>query len=643
MEAELDARSRHLASSSNLTLSRPPLRLPLSFSHEENPKPSSPGEKMESGPVTGSLRSKKSSSFRKHRRRHPLLSPSSSTSSSTDTTSSSSALLKGPYALPSSEGVLEATLASAVPPPAAPTSAAEVRRSRRRRRPKMHEMLHVARECSSRDAGHLLTYGEFCLFAAELQKCYEHDSPRTPVMSKMQGKAALERKNSERNMSKSSPKYEVFLGGSCNPTTWRQDVAIPMLKNHGISFYNPQVSHWEEALVEREYQAKQSSSVLFFVLNSSTRNVAAMVEVGYMAGCRRKLVVVFDRYAGPGSLISGEAISEMEYVDLTEGLNYVQDLVERQGIPIFSEINHALNCTAKILRENLWPQDLGVEDQVQPVKYPDQKLGHILIKLHDAYVNTNSEQLSLADVQTAYKVVTGLDLTAEELQDIVAAKKGIQPQELNGTDLPLNDVCLTFDDFCCIVAEFKNQRLESRRLWDAFTHSLISPLQKVLGWALPRRPLRPLGVSGVRDVYLGGALGNRITWRDEIAIPMLRKHGLSFFNPAAGASSGRLLPMEAALMDYSRVLLFVVPNNTRGVSAMTVAAHYIGLGCNVVLCIQLLTDGTVIGDETLSRTAVKDYNRGRTYLRDQANKDGVPVFDNIQEAVECVIQKCQAR
>ena len=31
----------------------------------------------------------------------------------------------------------------------------------------------------------------------------------------------------------------VFLGGSCNPTTWRHDVAIPFLKQHGITFYNP--------------------------------------------------------------------------------------------------------------------------------------------------------------------------------------------------------------------------------------------------------------------------------------------------------------------------------------------------------------------------------------------------------------------
>jgi len=33
--------------------------------------------------------------------------------------------------------------------------------------------------------------------------------------------------------------YDVFLGGSCNPTTWRKDLAIPYLQDAGVSFYNP--------------------------------------------------------------------------------------------------------------------------------------------------------------------------------------------------------------------------------------------------------------------------------------------------------------------------------------------------------------------------------------------------------------------
>ena len=46
--------------------------------------------------------------------------------------------------------------------------------------------------------------------------------------------------------------------------------------------------------------------------------------------------------------------------------------------------------------------------------------------------------------------------------------------------------------------------------------------------------------------------------------------------------------------------------------------------------------------EKLTKQAVKDYNRGRSYLSDFANREGVPVFDEIQEALECVISKCRA-
>ena len=49
-------------------------------------------------------------------------------------------------------------------------------------------------------------------------------------------------------------KCEIFLGGSCNPTTWRQEIAIPLLEANEISFYNPQVEEWHEGLIALENQ-----------------------------------------------------------------------------------------------------------------------------------------------------------------------------------------------------------------------------------------------------------------------------------------------------------------------------------------------------------------------------------------------------
>ena len=77
----------------------------------------------------------------------------------------------------------------------------------------------------------------------------------------------------------------------------------------------------------------------------------------------------------------------------------------------------------------------------------------------------------------------------------------------------------------------------------------------------------------------------------------------------------------------------------------------LGKGHRVVLVIQdVQPDEPVIGDmftqnesdgEVLTKTALKDYNRGRKYLSDFANREGVPVLDNITEALQCVVEKCK--
>lgn len=55
-----------------------------------------------------------------------------------------------------------------------------------------------------------------------------------------------------------------------------------------------------------------------------------------------------------------------------------------------------------------------------------------------------------------------------------------------------------------------------------------------------------------------------------------------------------------ALLDSSRVLLFVITNETRSLAPMTLAAHCIGLMYNVVLCVQMLPEFCIIGNDRVS-------------------------------------------
>lgn len=160
----------------------------------------------------------------------------------------------------------------------------------------------------------------------------------------------------------------------------------------------------------------------------------------------------------------------------------------------------------------------------------------------------------------------------------------------------------------------------------------------------------------LRDIYLGGSCALRSNWRNE-AISMLNQHDLTYHMPQLhdslihsqnGDSDGRLStsppvqnepssskPLETSssndsgistgqprhsyrttsgtviypsgrrmfnlhLLESSRVLLFVISNETRSIAPMTLAAHCIGLGYNVVLCVQMLPQNCSIGDDKVN-------------------------------------------
>eukprot|EP00466_Bigelowiella_natans_P007339 jgi/Bigna1/81355/fgenesh1_pg.80_\ len=74
---------------------------------------------------------------------------------------------------------------------------------------------------------------------------------------------------------------DVFLGGACNPTTWRKDVAEPIFDQQKVSYFNPQVEEWTQELIVLESLVKASSRILLFVLSGQTRAISSMIEVSF--------------------------------------------------------------------------------------------------------------------------------------------------------------------------------------------------------------------------------------------------------------------------------------------------------------------------------------------------------------------------
>lgn len=482
----------------------------------------------------------------------------------------------------------------------------------------IHELVHIACEQSGRMPVDHITFGEFCLFVTELKEHYRLNIPGSLPRSQLKQKAvqALEQRRLQRRFSGHASGFQVFLGGSCNPTTWRHDIAIPFLKKHGITFYNPQVSNWRPELMEMEDQAKQTAELLFFVVDNQTRSTASMVEAAYIGGCARQLILVIKRFQMPIAIYE-EFLLESEIEDLERSHTYLTDLIERMSIPVFSDIDTALNCTKKAVLQNIKVSDLAVEDGALPVQFPHARVAKEVYKVKDVFntIDTASiGKLSAQDIRLAFRTITN-----EELPFDVSSEQ-----------------MFTFEDFCCLLSEHRYRKKSlARRFWSGLLH-LPARISNWYNGHLERR--RSEREPRRRDVFLGGSCGNS-RWRDEIAIPILMKHGISYYNPQLENWNTYCIPLEAAIKDGCQLLLFVITEDTRAMTSMIEAGFFIGQGCNIVLCIQDMKYGTIIDNEELTRNAINDYNRARTYLADLANRDGVPVLDSIVEAIDCVVEK----
>ena len=187
----------------------------------------------------------------------------------------------------------------------------------------------------------------------------------------------------------------------------------------------------------------------------------------------------------------------------------------------------------------------------------------------------------------AFRIHVHRDLSGPDLRAICSSH-GVNAAL---TDLPLDQIFISFDEFCSLVSEYKQRAGEQPKAWDSlvtktvhFLGGLVQPVARLASWVghavYPGRGRTSSGGSrssnlgrrgsSVRDVYLGGSI-NSVNWRLQTAIPMLKKSGLTYYNPAI-CSSKRLIPIEASAMDNSRVLLFVIQGSARSVSAMAQAA-----------------------------------------------------------------------
>jgi hypothetical protein len=452
-----------------------------------------------------------------------------------------------------------------------------------------------------------------------------------------------------------------------------------MLKKAGITYFNPQVENWYPELMEKEHYAKLNASLLFFVIDNQTRGVAAMAEVAYLVASGKKVILVITGFKGPGQLIMDEPISQSEYEDLTGGQLLLQDLVERHDIPVFNDINTALKCTAKVVHDQLRPQDLlqVAADLVQPAFNTNTNVKiwvcSNLKQTFEKFDSARNGEISLSDVANAWKLLTngklGPEVTLSLLnkfwtEDNSTCKQNGEKGSNGASSSTKNGKTLNYEEFCRVIAELiLCRRSTNRTRLQSFIPHGSKGSQSIAGSGHSPKSPKTGNNSGNKsaeieripqsessdsanhnyDVYLGGPCDNENDkWRTDVAIPLLSKHNLSYSVAETSSLTRKLLtPLNTKPCDNSRVLLFHLNKSSRAVEFIIQVAYYLGLKREVVVSVENLDDDFSIKDEVLTKTAVKDYNRARSYVSDMAKRDEFPVFQNLSEALECVVEKCK--
>lgn len=68
----------------------------------------------------------------------------------------------------------------------------------------------------------------------------------------------------------------TFLGGTCNGSTWREDLISKLDKK--VEFFNPVVSDWTPECQAREDKAREESRYVLFVITSQMTGVFSIAE-----------------------------------------------------------------------------------------------------------------------------------------------------------------------------------------------------------------------------------------------------------------------------------------------------------------------------------------------------------------------------
>lgn len=120
---------------------------------------------------------------------------------------------------------------------------------------------------------------------------------------------------------------KVFLGGTCNGSTWR-DALIPMLRP-SVDYFNPVVPNWTPECQEREIRERQAADIVLYVITPKMTGFYSIAEVVEDSIKRPNNTVLVTLEQDDGQLFSPAQAKSMKAVE---------NMVHRNGGMVFSDL-----------------------------------------------------------------------------------------------------------------------------------------------------------------------------------------------------------------------------------------------------------------------------------------------------------------
>lgn len=115
----------------------------------------------------------------------------------------------------------------------------------------------------------------------------------------------------------------TFLGGTCNNSTWRQELISQLSEN--VDFFNPVVDDWTPECQAREDHAREEAKYVLFVITSQMTGVISIAEV---VDCSNKR---------PESTLFCVILDGFDKAQ-AKSLKAVSKMVERNGAKVFDTV-----------------------------------------------------------------------------------------------------------------------------------------------------------------------------------------------------------------------------------------------------------------------------------------------------------------